>query len=75
MQIVSIFSEKTGFEISCKLSLMEIICMKCQILFTEKIKKKNISICCVLKSLPRMLRVNLAVDKDKNPKQKSNLHF
>ena len=49
--------------------------MKCQILFSEKIKKKNISICRLLKSLPRMLRVNLAVDKDKNPKQKSNLHF
>ena len=48
MQIVSIFlifSQKTGFDIPCKLSAMETICMVFQILFFwEKIKKKiNIS--------------------------------
>ena len=49
------FSQKTGFGISCKLSLLETICMKsqllfsmkticmkCQILFSEK-NKKNIT--------------------------------
>ena len=30
---------KTGFNISCKLSPMETICMKCQILFCRKNKK------------------------------------
>ena len=40
-----------GFEISCKLSPMETICMKCQILFSGENKKK-ISICRLLK-MPR----------------------
>ena len=35
--------DKTGFDISCKLSPMEIICMKCQILFPGK-NKKNINL-------------------------------
>ena len=39
--ILKYFSLKTGFDISCKLSPMETICMKCQILLTGK-KKKNI---------------------------------
>ena len=39
-----LFFQKTGFDISCKLSPMETICMKCQILiflggFFEKKKK------------------------------------
>ena len=34
------FSQKTGFDISCKLSPKETICMKCQILFFGKNKKK-----------------------------------
>ena len=34
------FSQKTGFDISCKLSPMETVCMKCQILFSGKNKKK-----------------------------------
>ena len=38
----SYFSQKTGFDISCKLSPMETICMKCQILFSET--NKNIII-------------------------------
>ena len=35
------FFQKTGFDISCKLSPLETICMECQILFPEK-NKKNI---------------------------------
>ena len=38
----SYFSQKTGFDISQKLSLMETICMKCQVLFPAK-NKKNIT--------------------------------
>ena len=38
------FSQNTGFDISCKLSLMETICMKCQILFSEKNKKNIINL-------------------------------
>ena len=41
--IFSYFSKKTGFDISCKLSLMETICMKCQILFSGKNMKKYFS--------------------------------
>ena len=47
----SYFSQKTAFDISCKLSPMETICMKCQILFSGK-NKKNISLCRLLKILP-----------------------
>ena len=32
----SYFSLKKGFDISCKLSPVETICMKCQILFLDK---------------------------------------
>ena len=37
----SYFSQKTGFDISCKLSLLETVCMKCQTLFPGKKKKKK----------------------------------
>ena len=37
----SYFSQKTGFDISCKLSPMETICMKCQNCFLEKIRKQD----------------------------------
>ena len=36
------FSQKTGFDITCKLSPMETICMKCLNLFSGKHKKKYI---------------------------------
>ena len=36
-----VFWEKTGFDISCKLSPVKIMCMECQILLSGK-KKKNI---------------------------------
>ena len=35
----SYFSIKTGFDITSKLSPLETICMKCQILFLGKIRK------------------------------------
>ena len=49
----SLFQKKTGFDISCKLSPKETICMKCQILFFRK-NKKNISNCLLLKIFPRV---------------------
>ena len=55
----SYFSQKTGFDISCKLSPLETICMKCQSCFLSKIRK-NISICCLLKILPRVLSLNIS---------------
>ena len=54
---LSYFSQKTGFDILCKLSPMETICMKCQNPFSGK-DQKNISICYLLKILPRVLSVN-----------------
>ena len=54
--IFSYFSQKTGFDISCKLSPLETICMKCQNLFFGK-NKKNISVCHLLKILPRVLSI------------------
>ena len=44
------------FDISCKLSAMETICMKGQSLFSGK-NKKNISACRLLKILPRVLSI------------------
>ena len=35
------FLQKTGFDVSCKLSLLETICMKCQIMFSEGRNKNN----------------------------------
>ena len=52
----SYFSQKTGFDISCKLSPQETVCMKCQILFSGK-NNKNISKCRLLKISPRVLSV------------------
>ena len=54
--ILRILPQKTGFDFSCKLSLLETNCIKCQNLFSEK-KKKTISMCCLLKFLPRVLSV------------------
>ena len=51
----SYFSQKTGSDISCKLSPMETICRKCQILFPGQNKKNN-SKCPLLKN-PRVLSV------------------
>ena len=35
----SYVSQKTGFDISCKLSPMKTVCMKCRIMFSVKCKK------------------------------------
>ena len=50
----SYISQKIGFDISCKLSPKETICMNCQILFSGKYKK-NISKYLLLNFLPSML--------------------
>ena len=47
------FSQKTGFDTSCKLS----ICMKCQILFSG-INKKNISLLSA-ENAQRVVKVNM----------------
>ena len=45
--IFFLFSQKTGFDISCKLSPMETICMKCQYLFSgKKIRKIYQNVIC-----------------------------
>ena len=51
-EFFSYFSLKTRFDISCKLSPLETICMKCQIFFSGK-NKKNI-LTCLFKILPRV---------------------
>ena len=44
LKYFSYFSWKIGFDISCKLSPKETICMKCQILFSGKNKKHIINL-------------------------------
>ena len=39
LKYFSYFSQKTGFDVSCKLSPLETICMGCQICFLRKIRK------------------------------------
>ena len=63
--ILSYFFEQIGFDISCKLSPKETIFMRCQSLFTGKIRK-FISKCCLLKCLPSMLRINTEKLKREN---------
>ena len=63
-QIVDIFAyvpQIIGFDISCKLSPSEAICMKCQIQFSGENKKNvlNISKCRLLKILPSMLSIKV----------------
>ena len=41
LKYFSNFSQKTGFYISCKLSPLETVCMKCLILFFRKNKKNK----------------------------------
>ena len=53
-----IFLRKQDFDISCKLSPKETICIIYQSLFSEK-NKENISICYQLKSLPSRVSVNI----------------
>ena len=58
----SYFFQKTGFDISCKLSHMETICMKCQSLFSWK-NKKNITILSSAELAQRVVKVNGLVIK------------
>ena len=51
------FSQKTGYDISCKLSPKETICMKCQILFFGKNKKKIINLSSA-ENVQRVVKVN-----------------
>ena len=53
----SYFSQKTGFDSSCKLSPMETICMKCQILFSGK-NKKTIANLSSTELVKRVIKVN-----------------
>ena len=53
MTFFLILCVKIGFDILCKLSPKETICMKCQILFSRK-NKKNISKCHLLLFVPSM---------------------
>ena len=55
----SYFSQKTGFDISCKLSPLETICMKCQILFSRKNKKTIINLLSA-ELAQRVVKVNMA---------------
>ena len=47
LKYFSIFPQKTGFDISCKLSPWETICMKCQSLFSCQIKNNQFVVCWV----------------------------
>ena len=57
LMIFFLFISKNRVDISCKLSIKETVCMKCQLLFSGK-NKKNISTCHLLKILLNMLSVN-----------------
>ena len=56
LKYFSYFPWKTGFDILCKLSPVETICMKCQILFPEK-NMKYILNCLLQKILHTVIRV------------------
>ena len=66
LKYFSYFSQKTGFDISCKLSLKETICMKCQILFSGKNKKNNI-ILSSAENAQRVLKVKQCWKRQKIP--------
>ena len=59
LKYFSYFSQETGCDISCKLSPLETTCMKCQLLFSVE-NKKNISVCRLLKILPRVRSIKLS---------------
>ena len=43
LKYLSDFIQKTGFDISCKLSPMETMCMKCQNIISRKYEKYTIN--------------------------------
>ena len=59
LKYISYFSQKTGFDISCKLSPLETICMKCQMLFSGKNKKNIFSLSSAELAQRVVLRVNI----------------
>ena len=60
MKCFSYFPQKTGFDISCKLSPMETICIKCQIMFSGK-NKKNVIILSSAELAQRVVKVKQLV--------------
>ena len=58
LKYFSYFSQKTGYDISCKLSPKETICMKCRILFSGK-NKKNIINLSSAENAQRVVKVKL----------------
>ena len=58
LKYFSYFYQKTGFDISCKLSPVETICMKCQSLFSEKDKKNVINLSSA-ESAQRVVKVKM----------------
>ena len=56
--ILKYFPQKTDFDISCKLSPMETVCMKCQSLFSGG-KKENIIFLSSAEFAKRVVMVNL----------------
>ena len=62
LKYFSYFSQKTGFDISCKLSLIETICMKYQILFYGE-NKKNIINLSSAELAQRVIKVNEVCNK------------
>ena len=58
LKYFSYFFQKTGYDISCKLSPMEAICMKRQILFSGKNKKNIISLSSA-ENAQRVVKVNI----------------
>ena len=65
-EIFFLFSQKTGFDISCKLSQMETICMNGQILFSGK-NKKNIINLLSAELAQRLTMVNLTLKMPRKP--------
>ena len=59
----SYFSQKKNLTIHANLSPLETICIYVKTCFLQKIRK-NISICCLLKILPRVLSINIDMYKD-----------
>ena len=63
---ISYFSQKTGFDITWKLSPLETIYMKCLNLFPGE-NMKNIQKCHMLKILPRLQSINYNTAADAIP--------
>ena len=59
LKYFSYFSQKTGYDISCKLSSKETICMKCQILFSGE-NKKNVINLSFAENAQRVIKVKVS---------------